>query len=136
MRTLEDRVAELGSSSAIDVSVASASAESAIVAAAESAIVAAAEYLGDRLSAKPAVYRMPNDAWYHFDIAGRATDASLFEDAEGKLVPGGFLVLVTADDAPHGAEPPPSFVRVADAVVDVGGRLLHARVLATPAAAG
>ena len=114
----------------------SASAESAIVAAAESAIVAAAEYLGDRLSAKPAVYRMPNDAWYHFDIAGRATDASLFEDAEGKLVPGGFLVLVTADDAPHGAEPPASFVRVADAIVDAGGRLLHARVLATPAAAG
>jgi SAM-dependent methyltransferase len=88
---LEQMIAELRQATAVDISIQNA--------AAEDVLAEVSKYFDDRLSAKPAVYRLPNDAWYHFDFTPNWNREGLLKNAARKLVRGGIFGLITHADA-------------------------------------
>ena len=70
------------------------------------ALFAGAAFLGDRLSAKGSVYRLPNDLWYHIDFTADWARSVLFDSAATRLASGGGFVLVTASEHRRLAEHP------------------------------
>jgi hypothetical protein len=124
MRIIEKAIPKLAATSSIDISIEGEDAEEALI--------QACAYVGERLSARGAVYRMPNDAWYHFDLTGQSFRPQLISNAKAKLRPDGFLVLTSSDHAQSEFEKR-DLVHVLDRTIGIGNRELRVRVFQMPA---
>lgn len=102
VRQLESQFPQLAKAQAVEFSVQDANLEEALT--------ASWAYFGTRFSSN---VKLTNDAWYHFDFTPDWQRPILFQNAAHKVVPGGWLVIVTS--AQH-IEPPDagSLAKVAD----------------------
>jgi hypothetical protein len=93
LATLERDVPVLAHTAAVEVSAAGPQAEELER--------SAAAHFGPRLSSRDAVYRFPNDAWLHIDLASNGERPILLANAAGRLAQGGHFLLLTAAGRAH-----------------------------------
>jgi len=88
IQQLEQKLPQLASAQAIDLSIQSGDQERSLV--------DVTAYFDERMSAKEALYRGPNDGVYHVDFTDEWNRPILFENAELRLKDGGHFVLITS----------------------------------------
>jgi hypothetical protein len=119
IQQLEQESSDLAQANAVDLSIQNADAENVLA--------EVSRHFGDRLSSKPATYRLPNDLWYHIDFTPNWNRKVLFENAPNKLVHGGHFVLISDADVAERPETT-SLELVFDRIFAIGERRVHAWV--------